>query len=174
MKNRNHMHFVWNKSLSDFWSTVKSLTVATILRCSIFWMHETERKSEKDLPFVTSGRQVVHISRKLLNAYDIPSMNVVTLYFYIPSFLDPTLGLFHLFRFQFAYIKVPFLSSSFQEVGSIIGKKGEIVKRFRDEVRNLAMRQLKIGRFLLQCQTFFSNDIQKIPRGLHTHYSHIQ
>ena len=35
-----------------------------------------------------------------------------------------------------------------QEVGSIIGKKGEIVKRFRDEVRNLAMRQLKIGRLL--------------------------
>ena len=41
-------------------------------------------------------------------------------------------------HFQFAYIKVlPFPFFVLQEVGSIIGKKGEIVKRFRDEVRKL-------------------------------------
>ena len=41
---------------------------------------------------------------------------------------------FILIPIHFAYIKV-FFFFSLQEVGSIIGKKGEIVKRFRDEVR---------------------------------------
>ena len=40
-----------------------------------------------------------------------------------------------LFSFFLASYNVWFFSLLFQEVGSIIGKKGEIVKRFRDEVR---------------------------------------
>jgi hypothetical protein len=36
--------------------------------------------------------------------------------------------------FQYSNILFNVVLSQFQEVGSIIGKKGEIVKRFRDEV----------------------------------------
>lgn len=39
----------------------------------------------------------------------------------------------HQFLFFFFFYVIFFLFS-FQEVGSIIGKKGEIVKRFREEV----------------------------------------